>query len=82
MKMKKICIAIIKFYRKHLSHLKGHGTCIFYPTCSEYAKESIYTYGSIKGSYLAFKRIIKCNPLGPYCYDPVPIKEKKNEKKK
>ena len=78
--MKKIAIFIINLYQK--MPLSSHKMCRFTPTCSEYAKESIYTYGSIKGSYLAFKRIIKCNPLGPYGYDPVPIKEKKNEKKK
>jgi putative component of membrane protein insertase Oxa1/YidC/SpoIIIJ protein YidD len=33
-------------------------------------------YGSIKGSYLTLKRIIKCNPLGTSGYDPVPIRKK------
>ena len=74
--MKNICITIIKFYRKHLSNLKGHGTCIFYPTCSEYAIESLSTYGFFKGWLLAIKRILRCNPFGKSGYDPVPIKNK------
>ncbi len=61
--------------------LRSHSCCKFYPTCSEYAIEAIKEYGSIKGSYLATKRILRCNPLNKkHGYDPVPLKEKKNEK--
>ena len=60
--------------------LASHHSCRFIPTCSNYAKEAILTYGSIKGTYLSFKRILRCNPLGPSGYDPVPLKEKKYEK--
>lgn len=77
--MKKILISIINLYQK--MPLASHNKCRFVPTCSNYAKEAIYTYGSVRGSYLAIRRILKCNPLGPSGYDPVPLKkEKKNEK--
>ncbi|MBQ6323697.1 MAG: membrane protein insertion efficiency factor YidD [Bacilli bacterium] len=76
--MKWLLISIIDLYQK--IPFSSHSKCRFTPTCSNYAKEAITRYGSIKGSFLAVKRIIKCNPLGPYGYDPVPIKEKKNEK--
>ena len=56
--------------------LSSHKQCRFIPTCSEYAKEAILTYGSIKGVFLAMKRILKCRPGGSYGYDPVPKKEK------
>lgn len=49
--------------------------CRHLPTCSNYAKEAIERYGTIKGSILSIKRIIKCNPLGTTGYDPVPQKE-------
>lgn len=58
---------------------KSHGKCKFIPTCSNYGIEAIKTYGSIKGSILAIKRIIRCNPLSKGGYDPL-IKERKNEK--
>ena len=58
---------------------KSHGQCKFIPTCSNYGIEAIKTYGSIKGSILAIKRIIRCNPLSKGGYDPL-IKERKNEK--
>ena len=55
--------------------------CRFQPTCSNYAIEAINEYGNIKGSYLTIKRILRCNPFNKnYGYDPVPKKEKKNEK--
>ena len=74
--MKKVLIAIIHLYQK--IPFSSHKLCRYTPTCSEYAIESIETYGSIKGSYLAMKRILRCNPLGSYGYDPVPKKEKKS----
>lgn len=76
--MKKVLISIINLYQK--MPLSSHGMCRFYPTCSEYAKESINTYGSIKGSFLAIRRILRCNPFSSYGYDPVPLKEDVHEK--
>ena len=70
--MKKILIFLIKLYQKIPSNI--HNYCRFTPTCSEYAIGAIKEYGSIKGTFLAIKRIIKCNPLGSYGYDPVPLK--------
>lgn len=76
--MKKVLIACINLYQK--MPLRSHHLCRFQPTCSQYAKESIENYGVLKGSILATKRILKCNPLGPSGFDPIPIKENKNEK--
>ena len=70
--MKYLCIALIKFYRKYLSKLKRHGTCIYYPTCSEYAIQAYEKYGFFKGSILTMWRIIRCNPFAKGGYDPVP----------
>lgn len=44
------------------------------PTCSNYAIEAITEYGSIKGSYLTIKRLLRCNPFSKPGYDPVPKK--------
>lgn len=62
---------LIRFYRKHLSGLKRYPTCRFTPTCSEYAYEAVSKYGVIKGGWLAFKRILRCNPFHPGGYDPL-----------
>ncbi|MBQ9478469.1 MAG: membrane protein insertion efficiency factor YidD [Selenomonadaceae bacterium] len=68
--MKKFLIAAIEFYRKWLSPLKPP-TCRFIPTCSEYAIQAINKYGALKGSLLAAKRILRCNPFGSSGYDPL-----------
>ena len=76
--MKKVLIKVIRLYQK--IPFSSHSKCRFIPTCSNYAIESINTYGSIKGSFMAIKRILRCNPFGSYGYDPVPLKEEINEK--
>ena len=70
--MKKILIAMIQFYRRYLSGMKRYTHCIYTPTCSHYALEAIEKYGALKGSWLAFKRILRCNPFAKGGYDPVP----------
>lgn len=72
-RMKKILIGLIHIYQK----IPGpwHKACRHIPTCSNYAMEAIEIHGACKGSILAIKRILKCNPLGSYGYDPVPRKK-------
>ena len=73
--MKKIfsllLIIPIKIYQTIISPLLGP-SCRFTPTCSQYAVEAIQKYGPFKGSWLSFKRILKCHPWGGSGYDPVP----------
>ena len=59
--------------------LHSHSRCKYYPTCSNYAIESIEKYGSLKGSFLMIKRILKCNPFSKGGIDLVPV-AKKNKK--
>ena len=70
--MKKILIGLVKIYQKYLSPLKGHSTCIYFPTCSQYAVEAIEKYGAFKGGLMAAWRILRCNPFAKGGYDPVP----------
>lgn len=68
--MRGIIILLIKMYRIFISPFKP-GKCRFYPTCSEYAIQSIEKYGVAKGGVLAIKRVLKCHPFHPGGYDPV-----------
>lgn len=68
--MRHILIFIIKIYRKYISPLSPP-SCRYYPTCSQYGLEAIEKYGAIKGGFLAFKRILRCNPFSKGGYDPL-----------
>ena len=39
-----------------------YGFCRFYPSCSQYAYDSVTKYGVSRGSWLAAQRICKCVP--------------------
>lgn len=67
-----VLIGFIKFYKKFISPMKRTPSCRFIPTCSQYALEALQKYGPIKGSYLAVRRILRCNHFHKGGYDPVP----------
>lgn len=66
-------VALIRGYQKHISPHLGHH-CRFVPTCSEYAVQALQVHGPVKGLVLAVWRILRCNPLGKFGFDPVPPK--------
>ncbi|MDP4180186.1 MAG: membrane protein insertion efficiency factor YidD [Bacillota bacterium] len=67
---KNLLVYLIKFYQKNISPLKKP-CCRFYPTCSQYAIESIIKHGVFLGLYMSVKRLMKCHPFHPGGYDPV-----------
>ena len=67
-----ILIGIIKFYKKFISPMKRTPSCGYIPSCSQYALEALQKYGPLKGSYLAVRRILRCNHFHEGGYDPVP----------
>ena len=71
--MKRLLIKIIKLYQK--MPLNSHSKCKFIPTCSNYAITVISDYGSVKGSILTIKRLLKCHPLSHGGIDLPPKKE-------
>ncbi|HPC56608.1 MAG TPA: membrane protein insertion efficiency factor YidD [Caldisericia bacterium] len=69
--MKKLILILIKFYQKFISPMFPP-SCRYTPTCSQYTLEAVEKYGPIKGLFLGFKRILRCNPFFPGGEDPVP----------
>ena len=69
--MREKVIALIRFYQKNISPLKGT-KCPYNPTCSNYALQAVEKYGVVQGGFLALWRIIRCNPFSHGGYDPVP----------
>ncbi|WP_338294769.1 membrane protein insertion efficiency factor YidD [Planctobacterium marinum] len=70
-------IFLVKLYQRFISPLLG-GNCRFHPTCSQYSIMAIEHFGVVKGLWLTIRRIIRCHPLNPGGYDPIPQKTKKN----
>jgi putative membrane protein insertion efficiency factor len=69
--LRALLLFAIRGYQRFVSPLLGP-RCRFLPTCSAYAAEAIGTHGPFCGSWLALKRILRCHPLHPGGYDPVP----------
>ena len=46
--------------------------CRFEPSCSQYMINALRTHGSIRGTWLGVKRLLRCNPLSEGGVDPVP----------
>ncbi len=67
-----VVLAIIRLYQRTISRILPSGTCRFYPSCSHYGFQAIAKYGIIRGGWMAFKRILRCQPFHPGGYDPVP----------
>jgi putative membrane protein insertion efficiency factor len=74
---KKGIILLIHIYQHTASLLLGP-CCRFTPPCSSYCLLSIQRFGIIKGTWLTFKRVMKCHPFHPGGYDPVPELLKKS----
>jgi len=68
-----IPLLLIRVYQYMLSPVLIPA-CRFYPTCAEYAHRAISQFGVLRGSFLALKRILRCHPLSPGGFDPIPSK--------
>jgi hypothetical protein len=69
--MVRVLIGLIQLYRQWISPLFPP-RCRFQPTCSQYAIVALERFGLFKGSWLTVQRILRCHPLHPGGYDPVP----------
>jgi putative membrane protein insertion efficiency factor len=66
-----LALGLIRLYRTFLSaHLPA--ACRYRPSCSAYAEEAIRTHGFLRGSRLAWRRLLSCRPFGGGGEDPVP----------
>ena len=63
-------IFCIRVYQRAVSPY-WPGVCRYQPSCSQYAADAIARYGTMRGSWLGLRRILRCRPLGGQGYDPV-----------
>ncbi len=80
--MRHFAIALITFYRRFLSPLKGKPTCIFYPSCSLYAIRAFREWGFIRGMGMTIWRLLRCQPFSHGGYDFVPPHRSRPDRKK
>ncbi len=55
------------FYKEFISS-QDLNSCVFYPSCSVYAIESVKTRGLLMGLVSAFDRLSRCHPMGKGYY--------------
>ena len=71
--MKRLLLAALRFYKAQVSPALP-AACRYTPTCSEYAIEAVERYGPGRGTVMAVRRVLSCNPFARGGYDPVPEK--------
>ncbi|MBN2322097.1 MAG: membrane protein insertion efficiency factor YidD [Spirochaetes bacterium] len=67
---RRIIIVFIRIYQLVLSPLFPP-SCIYTPTCSQYAIDAVRKHGILKGGFMAARRILRCTPFHTGGYDPV-----------
>ena len=61
----------IRVYQYCISPFMAN-SCCYYPSCSTYCRDSIRSFGVVKGCFLTLKRLARCHPFSRGGYDPVP----------
>ena len=68
--IRQVILAIVTLYQRTLSPDHGalkvffpFGLCRFYPSCSEYTKQSIERYGVMKGISFGLMQLSHCHPF-------------------
>lgn len=66
-------IGMLRLYQTAVSPIFPF-RCRFLPTCSQYMIDAVESKGALAGIFLGIVRLLKCNPLFPWGYDPAPEK--------
>ena len=67
----RLVVLLVRGYQLLISPVLGP-RCRFHPSCSHYVIEAVQTHGVIVGLWLGIRRLLRCHPLHPGGYDPVP----------
>ena len=67
---KQVGVALLVMYQKMVSP-QLNTNCQFYPSCSNYAKQSVIKYGFFKGCIMGIERFMRCNRWAKNYYYPL-----------
>jgi len=67
----RVLLSALRFYKARISPALPPA-CRYAPSCSEYAIEAVERHGAWRGSVMAIRRVLSCNPFARGGYDPVP----------
>jgi putative membrane protein insertion efficiency factor len=67
----RVALGLLRSYKVMISPMFA-GSCRFQPSCSDYAAEAVARFGVLRGSFLAARRLARCNPFGASGLDQVP----------
>jgi len=73
--VRKVLVGVVRVYQLTLSPVLlaiAGPSCRFTPSCSQYAIEALDKHGAVRGSWLAVRRLFRCQPFCRGGYDPVP----------
>lgn len=74
---KKLTLKLLEFYQRLFSAGQGwlssrpNKVCVFYPSCSEYARQAVLKYGVFRGFLLGLKRVVRCHPWQKDYFNPL-----------
>lgn len=68
--MKFLVLDLLRGYKRFISPILPP-SCRFEPTCSQYAMDAVEKYGVIRGTWMGFTRILRCQPFCKGGFDPV-----------
>ena len=68
--MQALTLFLLRGYKRLISPLLP-SACRYYPTCSEYMFQAVEKYGTLRGAWLGFKRLLRCHPFHQGGFDPV-----------
>jgi putative membrane protein insertion efficiency factor len=66
-----LLISLVGYYQREVSPRRPP-CCRFSPTCSHYAVEALQRHGSLRGTLLTARRLLRCRPGAASGVDPVP----------
>ena len=67
----RLLLLVLRAYQRFISPMTPP-TCRFYPSCSQYAVIAVQRHGALRGTWLAARRLLRCNPWNAGGVDDVP----------